>query len=81
MCRRSSSWPEHHPGGVRLHQVVAAGLCGDVLEDDLHPRSRSPGPSMVAVGRKRTRSPSISKETGSTRSASAGLTSSPRSVG
>ncbi len=43
---------EHDLGGVRLHQVVAPGLGGDVLEDDLHsPVPAWERPSMVAVGR------------------------------
>ena len=42
---------EHDLAGVGLHEVVATGLGGDVLEDDLHPPIGPGAPTTVAVGR------------------------------
>ena len=53
---------EYDLARVGLHQVVASGLGGDVLEDDLHaPVGPGPTPTKVAVGRYSTRAPPTSK--------------------
>ncbi len=75
MCRRSSSWPRTTraaKASIRSWRRVSAVTSSKTTCIRLSSLS---GPSMVAVGRNSTRSPPISKGSGSTRSGSADASS------